>query len=241
MIRVLIVDDQAMVREGFAALLSAQPDIVVLGDAANGAEGVAEVRRLDPDVVLMDVRMPVMDGLAATEKILAGPAGPAAGGAGRPKVLILTTSTSTTTCSARCGRARVASCSRTHRPPIWCTPSGSWPRRALLAPSVTRRLIADYATRGRPDRRTSAALGELTPRETDVLRLIAHGQSNQEIAGKLVLAEQTVKTHVSRVLAKLALRSGPGGRVRVRERLGHAGRVARRYHRETVEWYGGVT
>ena len=77
---------------------------------------------------------------------------------------------------------------------------------ALLAPSVTRRLIADYATRGRPDRRTTAALGELTPRETDVLRLIAHGQSNQEIAGKLVLAEQTVKTHVSRVLAKLALR-----------------------------------
>ncbi len=207
MIRVLIVDDQAMVREGFAALLSAQPDIVVLGDAANGAEGVAEVRRLDPDVVLMDVRMPVMDGLAATEKILAGPAGPAAGGAGRPKVLILTTFDLDDYVfgALRAGASGFVlkdapAADLVHA--VRVVAAGD----ALLAPSVTRRLIADYATRGRPDRRTSAALGELTPRETDVLRLIAHGQSNQEIAGKLVLAEQTVKTHVSRVLAKLALR-----------------------------------
>jgi DNA-binding NarL/FixJ family response regulator len=209
-IRVLIVDDQAMVREGFAALLSAQPDIVVLGDAANGAEGVAEVRRLDPDVVLMDVRMPVMDGLAATEKILAGPArpaGPAAGGVGRPKVLILTTFDLDDYVfgALRAGASGFVlkdapAADLVHA--VRVVAAGD----ALLAPSVTRRLIADYATRGRPDRRTSAALGELTPRETDVLRLIAHGQSNQEIAGKLVLAEQTVKTHVSRVLAKLALR-----------------------------------
>ena len=213
MIRVLIVDDQAMVREGFAALLSAQPDIVVLGDAANGADGVAQLRRLDPDVVLMDVRMPVMDGLAATEKILAGtagaagPAGPAGGGAGRPKVLILTTFDLDDYVfgALRAGASGFVlkdapAADLVHA--VRVVAAGD----ALLAPSVTRRLIADYATRGRPDRRTAVALGELTPRETDVLRLIAHGQSNQEIAGKLVLAEQTVKTHVSRVLAKLALR-----------------------------------
>ncbi|HZD99235.1 MAG TPA: response regulator transcription factor, partial [Micromonosporaceae bacterium] len=193
MIRVLIVDDQAMVREGFAALLSAQPDILVLGDAANGAEGVAEVRRLDPDVVLMDVRMPVMDGLAATEKILAGPvrlAGSAGGSAGRPKVLILTTFDLDDYVfgALRAGASGFVlkdapAADLVHA--VRVVAAGD----ALLAPSVTRRLIADYATRGRPDRRTSAALGELTPRETDVLRLIAHGQSNQEIAGKLVLAE----------------------------------------------------
>jgi DNA-binding NarL/FixJ family response regulator len=210
-ITVLIVDDQAMIREGFAALLSAQPDIVVLGDAANGADGVAQTRRLDPDVVLMDVRMPVMDGLAATEKILGGSAvvaGPAAaGGPGRPKVLILTTFDLDDYVfgALRAGASGFV---------LKDAPAADLVRavrvvaagEALLAPSVTRRLIADYATRGRPDHRTTAALGELTPRETDVLRLIAHGQSNQEIAGKLVLAEQTVKTHVSRVLGKLSLR-----------------------------------
>ncbi len=214
MITVLIVDDQAMVREGFAALLSAQSDIVVLGDAANGADGVAAVRRLDPDVVLMDVRMPIMDGLAATEKILAGSTGPtgsagltAAAGSGRPKVLILTTFDLDDYVfgALRAGASGFVlkdapAADLVHA--VRVVAAGD----ALLAPSVTRRLIADYATRGRPDRRTAAALGELTPRETDVLRLIAHGQSNQEIAGKLVLAEQTVKTHVSRVLAKLALR-----------------------------------
>ena len=211
MITVLIVDDQAMVREGFAALLSAQSDIVVLGDAANGADGVAAVRRLNPDVVLMDVRMPVMDGLAATEKILGGSPGSAGltapGGSGRPKVLILTTFDLDDYVfgALRAGASGFVlkdapAADLVHA--VRVVAAGD----ALLAPSVTRRLIADYATRGRPDRRTTAALGELTPRETDVLRLIAHGQSNQEIAGKLVLAEQTVKTHVSRVLAKLALR-----------------------------------
>jgi DNA-binding NarL/FixJ family response regulator len=214
-ITVLIVDDQAMVREGFAALLSAQPDIVVLGDAANGADGVAQTRRLDPDVVLMDVRMPVMDGLAATEKILGGsgiaarPAatGPAEGGSGRPKVLILTTFDLDDYVfgALRAGASGFVlkdapAADLVHA--VRVVAGGE----ALLAPSVTRRLIADYATRGRPDHRSTAALGELTPRETDVLRLIAHGQSNQEIAGKLVLAEQTVKTHVSRVLGKLSLR-----------------------------------
>ncbi len=202
MIRVLIVDDQAMVREGFAALLAAQPDIVVVGDAANGADAVTVSRQLDPDVVLMDVRMPVLDGVTATERILAG----RGSGAG-PKVLILTTFDLDDYVfgALRAGASGFVlkdapAADLLHA--VRVVAAGD----ALLAPSVTRRLIADYAARGRPDRRNAAALRELTPRETDVLRLIAHGRSNQEIAGTLVLAEQTVKTHVSRVLAKLGLR-----------------------------------
>jgi DNA-binding NarL/FixJ family response regulator len=201
-IRVLIVDDQAMVREGFAALLAAQPDIVVVGDAANGADAVTASRGLDPDVVLMDVRMPVLDGVTATERILTG----RPGGSG-PKVLILTTFDLDDYVfgALRAGASGFVlkdapAADLLHA--VRVVAAGD----ALLAPSVTRRLIADYATRGRPDRRNLAALNELTPREKDVLRLIAHGRSNQEIAATLVLAEQTVKTHVSRVLAKLGLR-----------------------------------
>ena len=203
MIRVMVVDDQAMVREGFAALLSAQPDISVVGDAANGADAVTASRRLDPDVILMDVRMPVMDGLAATQKILDVPPGATA-----PKVLILTTFDLDDYVfgALRAGASGFVlkdapSAELVHA--VRVVASGE----ALLAPSVTRRLIADYASRGRgPDSRRSAALASLTPRETDVLRLIADGRSNQEIADDLVLAEQTVKTHVSRLLTKLDLR-----------------------------------
>jgi DNA-binding NarL/FixJ family response regulator len=202
MIRVMVVDDQAMVREGFAALLSAQPDIMVVGDAANGAEAVTASRRLDPDVILMDVRMPVMDGLAATGRILDVPPGATA-----PKVLILTTFDLDDYVfgALRAGASGFVlkdapSAELVHA--VRVIASGE----ALLAPSVTKRLIADYASRGQPDRRRHAALGSLTPRETDVLRLIADGRSNQEIAADLVLAEQTVKTHVSRLLTKLDLR-----------------------------------
>jgi DNA-binding NarL/FixJ family response regulator len=201
-ISVLIVDDQAMIREGFAALLAAQPDIVVVGDAGNGAEAVSASRRFDPDVVLMDVRMPVMDGLAATEKILAGPPG-----VRQPKVLMLTTFDLDDYVfgALRAGASGFVlkdapAVELVHA--VRVVAAGD----ALLAPSITRRLIADYVGRGRQDPRSAAALGELTPRETDVLRLVAHGRSNQEIAASLVLAEQTVKTHVSRVLAKLGLR-----------------------------------
>jgi DNA-binding NarL/FixJ family response regulator len=175
---------------------------VVVGDVANGAEAVTASRRLDPDVVLMDVRMPVMDGLAATERILSGPPG-----AHLPKILILTTFDLDDYVfgALRAGASGFVlkdapAAELVHA--VRVVAAGD----ALLAPSVTRRLIADYTSRGRPDRRSSAALGELTPRETDVLRLVAHGRSNQEIAADLVLAEQTVKTHVSRVLAKLELR-----------------------------------
>jgi DNA-binding NarL/FixJ family response regulator len=202
-IRVLVVDDQAMVREGFGALLAAQPDMVVVGDAANGDEAVTEARRHDPDVVLMDIRMPVLDGLAATRRLL----GNASPGARRPRVLMLTTF-DLDDYVYEALRAGASGFLLKDAPAadlvqaVRVVASGE----ALLAPSVTRRLIADFAARGRPTQRDSARLDTLTPRETDVLRLVARGLSNQEIAEALVLAEQTVKTHVSRVFTKLDLR-----------------------------------
>jgi len=202
MIRVLVVDDQAMIREGFTALLNAQPDITVVATAANGADALTSTRSNPLDVVLMDIRMPVLDGLAATEQILAGPVGPH-----RPRVLILTTFDldDYVFSALRAGASgfilKDASAAELIRA-VRVVAAGD----ALLSPSVTRRLIADYVGRHRVDRRDALALNALTPRETDVLRLIAHGRSNQEIAGDLVLAEQTVKTHVSRVLTKLNLR-----------------------------------
>ncbi len=206
MIRVLLVDDQEMVREGFAALLAAQPDMEVVGTAGDGAAALrthAELTREGraPDVVLMDVRMPVMDGLAATRALLSG------GAAGR--VLVLTTFDLDEHVYDAL-RAGASGFLLKHAPAadllhaVRVVAAGD----ALLAPAVTRRLIADFlaarrptAFAGRPDR-----LGDLTGRETEVLGLMARGWSNAEIADHLVLAEQTVKTHVSRVLTKLGLR-----------------------------------
>jgi DNA-binding NarL/FixJ family response regulator len=200
-IKVLLVDDQAMVREGFGALLSAQPDIVVVASAADGEEAVAAARRHDPDVVLMDIRMPKLDGLSATRQLLGVPPG-----AHRPRVLMLTTFDLDEYVfeALRAGASGfllkdAPSADLVHA--VRVVAGGE----ALLAPSVTRRLIEDYATR-RPNRTRPAVLNTLTPRETDVLRLVARGLSNQAIAEQLVLAEQTVKTHVSRVLTKLDLR-----------------------------------
>jgi len=199
MIKVLLVDDQAMVREGFSALLAAQPDMLVVGSAGDGADGVAKARDTDPDVVLMDIRMPVLDGLEATRRLLHP-------GSTRPRVLMLTTFDLDEYVfdALRAGAsgfllkdAPAAELVQAVR----VIAAGD----ALLAPAVTRRLIEDFATRGRP-RRGSPLLRTLTPRETDVLRLIARGLSNHEIAETLVLAEQTVKTHVSRILTKLSLR-----------------------------------
>jgi len=199
-IKVLIADDQAMVREGFGALLAAQDDVVVVGSAADGAQAVAESRRLDPDVVLMDVRMPVLDGLAATRQLLAGRDG-------RPRVLILTTFDLDDYVyeALRAGASGfllkdAPAADLVHA--VRVVAAGD----ALLAPSVTRRLIAEFAARPGPSRPRPTALNALTPRETEVLRLIARGRSNQEIAAELVVAEQTVKTHVGRILAKLSLR-----------------------------------
>ncbi|AZQ71420.1 response regulator [Streptomyces sp. L500] len=203
-IKVIIVDDQAMVRAGFAALLAAQSDIDVVGDAADGRQGVALSRSAHPDVVLMDVRMPEMDGLEAARQILDPPRGVVH----RPKVLMLTTF-DVDDYVYEALRAGASGFLLKDAPPadlisaVRVVAAGE----ALLAPSVTRRLIADFAKRPAPRRRSGTARpGGLTPRETEVLELIARGLSNQEIADRLVLAEQTVKTHVGRVLGKLSLR-----------------------------------
>ncbi|CAM3584475.1 response regulator [Smaragdicoccus niigatensis] len=198
-ITVFIADDQAMVRQGFGALLAAQPDISVLGDAPDGQTAVSEITRLRPDVVLMDVRMPVMNGLQAAEAVLrALPA---------TRVLMLTTFDIDDYVyeALRIGASGFM---------LKDAPAEELVRavrivhdgQALLAPSVTRRLIAEV-TRTRNNRRTPpAALKTLTPREHEVLELVATGRSNVEIAEALFVGEQTVKTHVSNVLGKLGLR-----------------------------------
>jgi DNA-binding NarL/FixJ family response regulator len=206
-IRVLIADDQVMIRDGLAALLSSDPGIEVIGQAGNGREAVEMARRLDPDVIVMDIRMPEMDGLAATAE-LAGGADPDADPAGaRPKVLVLTTFDLDEYVYEALGAGasgfllKDASAADLVNG-VRVVAAGD----ALLAPSITRRLIGDFARRRRHQRPSPKATAGLTPRELDVLRLIARGLSNAEIAGELVLAEQTVKTHVGHVLTKLMLR-----------------------------------
>ncbi|WP_045823384.1 response regulator [Williamsia herbipolensis] len=203
-ITVFIADDQAMVRQGFGALLSAQPDISVLGDAADGVAAVAGIRRTRPDVVLMDVRMPEMDGLAAARTVLAD-----AGGDG-PKVLMLTTFDIDDYVyeALRIGASgfmlKDAPAEELIRA-VRVVAAGD----ALLAPSITRRLIAEVTGRRRTPSTTSGpsvALRSLTGREREVLECLAEGKSNAEIAADLFVAEQTVKTHVSNLLAKLSLR-----------------------------------
>jgi DNA-binding NarL/FixJ family response regulator len=200
--RCLVADDQAMVREGFAAVLAAQSGLQVVGQAADGAEAVSQARHLEPDVVLMDVRMPVMDGLAATREILR-----AAAGHPRPRVLMLTTFDLDDYVyeALRAGASGFLLKDATAAElvsAVWVIAAGD----ALLAPSVTRRLIADFARQPRRDLAPPPALGALTARETEVLRLIARGLSNAEISDTLVIAGQTTKTYVGRILAKLSLR-----------------------------------
>jgi DNA-binding NarL/FixJ family response regulator len=199
MIRVLIADDQGMVRSGFSILLNAQPDIHVIGEAVNGEEAVARAAEQRPDVVLMDVRMPVMDGLAATRIITAGE--------DAPKVLVLTTFDLDDYVyeALRAGASgfllKDASAGELSDA-VRVVAQGN----ALLAPGVTRRLIAEFARMGGPRGPDGRRAEGLTERETEVLGLVARGMSNAEIAGKLVVAEQTVKTHVGRILTKLGLR-----------------------------------
>ncbi|MER6513530.1 response regulator transcription factor [Nonomuraea sp. NPDC001636] len=200
-IRVLIADDQVMVRQGFTVLLNAEPGIEVVGQAVNGLDAVAKVAELDPDVVLMDVRMPELGGIEATRRIAARPDASA-------KVLVLTTFDLDDYVyeALRAGASGfllkdASAAELAHAVRVVATGD------ALLAPNVTKRLIAEFARVSRgPRAPLKERVGDLTERETEVLALIAQGLSNAEIAERLVIAEQTVKTHVSRILVKLGLR-----------------------------------
>jgi DNA-binding NarL/FixJ family response regulator len=200
-IRCLIADDQAMVREGFAAMLAAEPGIIVAGQAIDGTDAVRQARQLKPDVVLMDVRMPVMDGLQAARQILT------AVGPHTPRVLMLTTFDLDEYVyeALRAGASGFLLKDATTAELIHAVKvvaAGD----ALLAPSVTRRLIADFTRKPPAVTPSPAALDVLTSRETEVLKLIAQGMSNMEISDALGIAADTTKTHVKRILAKLGLR-----------------------------------
>jgi DNA-binding NarL/FixJ family response regulator len=198
-IRVVIADDQGMVRSGFTTLLNSEPDIEVIGEAVNGQEAIARAAQLRPDVLLMDVRMPVLDGLQATREITAVP--------GAPRVLILTTFDLDDYVyqALRWGASGFLlkdASAQELADAVRIVAAGD----ALLAPVVTRRLIAEFARMGAPRGPSRDNLDGLTERECEVLALVARGLSNAEIAGRLVVAEQTIKTHVSRILMKLGLR-----------------------------------
>ena len=201
MIRALVADDQQAVRAGFAALLDTQADITVVATGADGQEAVNLSREHRPDVVLMDIRMPVMDGIAATHQICAD-----AGAAG-PRVLVLTTFDLDEYVYDAL-QAGASGFLLKDAPPetlfeaVRVVAAGE----ALLAPGVTRRLIAEFARLRPPQRTRPKDLDVLTRREIEILSLIAAGLSNDEIANRLVLSNETVKTHVSHVLRKLGLR-----------------------------------
>ncbi|MFF8573201.1 response regulator [Streptomyces sp. NPDC015408] len=199
-IRVLIADDQQMVRQGFTVLLNTQPDMEVIGQAVDGLDAVAKVAEQAPDVVLMDIRMPELGGIEATRLIT--------GATPEIRVLVLTTFDLDEYVyeALRAGASgfllKDASADQLAEA-VRVVASGD----ALLAPGITRRLIAEFSRLDdRPRAPLKARVGELTERETEVLALIAQGLSNAEIAQRLVVAEQTVKTHVGRILVKLGLR-----------------------------------
>jgi DNA-binding NarL/FixJ family response regulator len=198
-IRVLLADDERLVRAGFRMILKAEHDLDVVGEAADGLEAVEASERLQPDVVLMDIRMPTLDGLEATRRILAGPDP-------LPRVIVLTTF-DLDEYVYEALRAGASGFLLKDAPEeqlvaaIRVAAGGG----AIFAPSVTRRLIKEFARRS-SRRDAPSGLPDLTPRELEVLRLIAGGLSNQEIAAKLVVSEHTAKTHVAHILQKLNLR-----------------------------------
>jgi DNA-binding NarL/FixJ family response regulator len=201
MTSVLVVDDQALVRAGFSFLVDASPDLKVVGEAADGRDAVAIARETHPDVVLMDIRMPHLDGIEATRKILSDP------GAGRTRVLILTTFDLDEYVYAAL-RAGASGFLLKDSPPedlldaIRVIAAGN----ALLAPSVTRTLIEEFAKQVAPSVVDGRILELITPREREVLCCIARGRSNSEIAEELHMSAATAKTHVSRLLSKLGAR-----------------------------------
>lgn len=200
MIRVVVADDQALVRAGFRMILDAQPDIEVVGEAEDGTQAITAAREHDPDVVLMDIRMPGVDGLEATQRL-------AQANHERPHVLMLTTF-DTDEYVYRALRAGASGFLLKTAPParlvdaVRVIAAGE----ALLAPALTRRLIESLVRRPPPGSATPRELGTLTEREIQVLRLIARGMSNTEIAQSLIVSEATVKSHLNRLLAKLQIR-----------------------------------
>ena len=199
MIKTLIVDDQALVRGGLRAMLEAKDDIDVVGEAADGLEAVEQTRLRQPDVVLMDIRMPRVDGIEATRRVMATPR--------PPRVLVLTTF-DVDEYVYEAMRAGAAGFLLKDTPParladgIRTVMAGE----ALLAPAITRRLIEQFVRRPAATSALHSTFSELTTRELDILRYVARGLSNSEIAATLFLSEATVKTHVTRILAKLGLR-----------------------------------
>jgi len=198
-IRVVIADDQDLVREGLRMMLDAEPDIEVAAEAGNGSEALAAARTHDPDVLLMDIRMPELDGIEATARLV--------GSNARTRILVLTTfdldeyvyramkAGASGFLLKDANREQLAHAVRT-------VAAGD----ALLAPAITRRLVEDYCRRPPPGVDQPAAADELSPRELEVLRLVARGMANAEIARQLFLSEATVKSHVARILSKLGLR-----------------------------------
>ncbi|MFD6326221.1 response regulator [Streptomyces sp. NPDC058442] len=201
-IRVLVGDDQELVRTGYVTIFGAQPDLEVVGEAGDGRATVEAARRLRPDVVVMDIRMPLLDGIEAT-RLLAGP------GVAEPVRVLVVTTFNLDEYVYEALRAGASGFLLKDAPPrdlvdgIRTVAAGE----SLLAPAVTRRLVGRFADRiRRPRALATEALSALAPRETEVLRLIAEGLSNAEIADRMVISRETVKTYVSRILTKLGLR-----------------------------------
>src|SRR3954451_8333743 len=200
-VRVLIADDQALVRAGFRMILDAEEDLEVVGEAPDGLSAVDAARRLKPDVVLMDIRMPELDGIEATRRVLAL-------GGGEPVRVLMLTTFDLNEYVYEALRAGASGFLLKDVPPEQLADGIRVVARgdALLAPSITRRLIQEFAQAGPPSGPPPKGLDELTARELEVFKLVARGLSNAEIAAELVVSETTVKTHVARMLMKLGLR-----------------------------------
>jgi DNA-binding NarL/FixJ family response regulator len=201
-IKILIADDQALVRAGFKMILDAEDDLEVIGEAVDGRQAVEMARRMKPDVILMDIRMPELDGIEATKQVIAAAA------EDQPVRVLMLTTFDLNEYVYEALRAGASGFLLKDVPPeqlaegIRVVAAGE----ALLAPSITKRLISEFATAAPPDPEPPAGFDELTEREREVFGLIARGLSNAEIAAELVVSETTVKTHVARVLMKLGLR-----------------------------------